>query len=735
MLGSSITKIARPRLSGVSLRDRLFHLLDEGRTKPVTWVGAPAGSGKTTLIASWLDARNLPCLWYQVDAGDGDLASFFYYMGRAAKKAAPRYKKSLPLLKPEYLQSVPLFTRRYFEELFQRLKPPATIVFDNYQDAPSESGFHEMFAHALETVPEGINVVVLSRTAPPSQLARLQANNLMQFIGWEEVRFTREESGEVLKLHGRGIADVETAALLHEKTEGWAAGMVLLMAGARSSVSDARALGDQTPDSLFDYFASELFNRTDAVTQNILLETSFLQRIEPADAEHLTGNGMAGHILERLSRNHYFTQKYDRAYQYHPLFRNFLQTRARHTFSSSDIARIQGDAALLLEKSGQPEEAIRLYIDACDWSEAQRLLLAQASMLVAQGRSNTLDGWLRHFPQELVGRSAWLLYWTGICRMAFDPQESRGWLEKAFELFKPQREPAGAFLSWASIVDTFVYEWHDFKPLDHWIAEMEHLLADNLAFPTPEIEVRVAAGMLSAMVNRQPGRSDLPLWSERVVRTVMMSQDVQLKMTLGNTLIFYYLWAGDFSKLGVLMDALRPPAGHKGYDPLTLQLWYVMEAMHAWFAADWKTCQRAISDGVKNADDSGIHLLDLYLLAQGVYGGLSLGDTAMAEACFEKMSLISSPRTGDKALHQYQASSIAWQRGDFKKSAEHGKLAAEICEEMGWTTAHVLCLMELAVTYFDDNRFEEADACLGRALDICRGSLIGLEFGICMNGA
>lgn len=162
----SIAKITRPKLSGISPRDRLFRQLDKARKKPVIWVGAPAGAGKTTLVASWLDERKLPSLWYQVDAGDGDLASFFYYMGLAARKAAPRVKKPLPLLTPEYLQSIPVFTRRYFEELFRRLKTPALLVLDNYQDAPLVSGFHEMVAHALDTVPEGINVIILSRTGP-----------------------------------------------------------------------------------------------------------------------------------------------------------------------------------------------------------------------------------------------------------------------------------------------------------------------------------------------------------------------------------------------------------------------------------------------------------------------------------------------------------------------------------------------------------------------------------------
>ena len=86
----SIAKITRPTLPKVFPRERLFKMLEEGRERSVIWISGPAGSGKTTLVAGYIESRRIPCLWYQIDEGDSDVATFFYYLGLAGKKAPPR---------------------------------------------------------------------------------------------------------------------------------------------------------------------------------------------------------------------------------------------------------------------------------------------------------------------------------------------------------------------------------------------------------------------------------------------------------------------------------------------------------------------------------------------------------------------------------------------------------------------------------------------------------------------
>src|SRR5437870_243710 len=184
----ALAKLSRPKLYRVAPRERLFTLMDERRQHPIVWVAGPPGAGKTVLVATYLDARKVPGIWYQVDRGDADPATFFYYLGQAAQQAAPRKRKPLPLLTPEYLADLPEFARRFFREFFGRLPSKGSLILDNYQDVAAESAFHTVVQEALAEIPDGINVIVISRAELPHQCARALANDLVGQIGWEDLR-------------------------------------------------------------------------------------------------------------------------------------------------------------------------------------------------------------------------------------------------------------------------------------------------------------------------------------------------------------------------------------------------------------------------------------------------------------------------------------------------------------------------------------------------------------------
>lgn len=168
-LAPQLAKLTGPKLYNVLARSRLFARIDAGRERPVTWVVGPPGSGKTALVASYLDATKAQSVWIHLDGGDHDLAIFFHYLSRSAN--LPARHEALPVITPEHFADLPAFTRYYFREFYARLKHPAIVVLDNYQGIPPESGLHGVLGQAALESPESVSLIIISREDPPPEFA------------------------------------------------------------------------------------------------------------------------------------------------------------------------------------------------------------------------------------------------------------------------------------------------------------------------------------------------------------------------------------------------------------------------------------------------------------------------------------------------------------------------------------------------------------------------------------
>jgi hypothetical protein len=168
-------KLSIPRLAQGTARPRIFEIPDAARRKPGIWLAAPAGAGKTTVVATYITERKLPYIWYQLDNDDADPATFFYYLGLAARSAASAREVDLPLLTPEYLPDVQGFARRYFRNLFALLPPQSVIVLDNTSVTIPTSGSYYVVAiiddqNAIAEADEGNNTTLLTPDSTSSTL-------------------------------------------------------------------------------------------------------------------------------------------------------------------------------------------------------------------------------------------------------------------------------------------------------------------------------------------------------------------------------------------------------------------------------------------------------------------------------------------------------------------------------------------------------------------------------------
>jgi DNA-binding SARP family transcriptional activator len=628
------------------------------------------------------------------------------------RQAAPRHRTPLPALTPEYLAGLLIFARRYFEQLYRRLKPPAVIVLDYYQEVPAESKLHEVLRDACETLPAGIRIVVVSRADPPAAYARLRAHGALEILGWEDLRLLPEESIEIAALRksrrAENLSDI-TVRRLHDAVDGWAAGLVLLLEqGAPSGALDA---GGHSREVLFDYFAGEIFDRADALSQALLLKTAFLPKKTASMAERLSGEPRAAVLLEDLHRKNYFTLKHagpEPVYEYHPLFRAFLLARARRDWDPDSLREVQKQAAAILEEAGQIDAAAALYQAAGDPAGLSRLILGQAPQLLARGCYQTLAQWLAGLPGETVAENAWLLYWMGASCVSFDQAKARGYFERAFDLFEGQDNPTGIYLSWAAAVETFYIEWHDFTPLDQWITAFERVHARHHDYPSAEIELRVYA-LLIGIIWRQPQHRELARWAERSQSLLQSCTEARDGMPLGVGLLHYYIWKGDPISAGWVVDTLRRVALAPMLAPLAFTLWCGAAAGYYWIKGEHQACLDLVAEGLEVANSTGVHACDHWLFAQAVYGSLGVGDVKAAEGFLHK--LWTAMRSRDYLLgshYHFLSALLSWQRGDFVEALEHARRGLAMAGDAGAPVPAALC--HLATALVLSERDEEAES-------------------------
>ena len=708
---ASVSKISAPEVSGTVERERLFRLLDRGLGKPVVWVAAPAGSGKTTLVSGWLHRRRTAFVWYRLDAGDGDPATFFMYFGLAVRMAVPTPQEPLPYLTPEYLMGISGFTRRFFEDICGRLPPSATIVLDNYQDVPSDSLLHTILRTGIETAPPGITFVILSRHDSPPQLSRLRLADRLFSIGWPDLRFTPEESQIMALSHGCGTVDDEVLLRLHRRTDGWAAGLALLL--RTRDQWQVSGPSSETPAILFDYFAEELFLQANDAIRDFLLKTSFLPGMTARMAEGITGNEDARGILNRLCRDHYFIESYpgdEAAYRYHPLFREFLSNTAATCYSKEEIARIQLQAAKLLVECGHFDCAGDMLCDAGEHEGLINLILNHAQTMTDQGRLTPLGRWLSSIPRERLWREPWLCYWSGVCSHPFDLTASERFFGEAFFLFRERGCPFEALLAWAGSVACIITEWMDFSKLDPWIDRFSEEADNTLDAMPPELRARIAGLMLICLTFRQPQHPKIQFYEEKAAALPDDPLDLTSLLAVSGHLMTHYTKMGLLVKARAVLDIVEPRvSGKKDMVPPEHLLWHTVKTSYFALSGEKSECLRENRDGLALAAGSGMHIYDIFMLFFGAMAGFIDSDLSVINEYLERISGVR--QNHGLILPIIKRQIIAWKcllEEDYARALEHIEAAMQQTLRLGSSIEHANNRICRSLVLFEQGRREEA---------------------------
>ncbi|MGE5253962.1 MAG: BTAD domain-containing putative transcriptional regulator [Planctomycetaceae bacterium] len=543
----------------------------------------------------------------------------------------------------------------------------------------------------------------------------------MEVLGWNDLRLTLEESAGIIHLRAKTRQSKETISFLHRANDGWVAGLILMLESAREKSTGPRRLGEASPEEIFAYFASEIFDRTDRDIQDFLLKTSFLPTMTTRMAEELTGLSSADRILSGLSRTHYFTEKSlhgELAYQYHPLFREFLLSRAKDTLSAESRSKVTTRAVEILERDGQTESAVNLLREIGNWEELIQFIRKHSPELISQGRNRMLEEWLKGLPRQILENDSWLLYWMGAALIMFDPRVGESFFERAFEGFREDKNETGLFMAWSGIVSSIIAGVDDYKRLDRWFSALEELMPLFEPFSSKAIRAGVASAMFQGLYNRQPSHPEIETWEERVLSSLEDHGTIDAKILALYRLAHYRLFRGDFEKGGFYVNSLQRLVDSAAATPFARIRVCLIESIYYRFIGSYEKCLDAVTTGLQLSMNSGVHVQDIWLLTFGISSALNVGDTATAGKLLEKMTSMNKVASLDWWTYHQLRSREALSRCDPEQASFHIDLAFQFGKNLGVPSCICDCHLIKSYALHQLGKFQEAEDQLAHASQI-----------------
>ncbi len=541
-----------------------------------------------------------------------------------------------------------------------------------------------------------------------------------QLIAWEDLRLTMDETHLIAT--ARQPVDAELLQAMHEQSDGWAAGLVLMLERLKQTGAVSHVPQPDRLETVFNYFAGEIFEHLSASTREFLIRTCMVPRVTAELANTLTGRSDAASVLAKLHKQQLFIDRRvgeTLTYQYHALFRLFLQAQAKKSQTEAEWKALVVASAEALATHGQVEEAVPLFIAGQAWEPAIRLIVTQAQTLLALGRWQTVQQWIESLPEPIRTQTPWLRFWRGMCRLRVDPAKARLDLEPAFALFQQGDDALGQALATTAINEAHMVEWVDYRRLDPWIAALEALLSRrDVALPSLDTELAVRASLFTAIVLRQTYREDIPRLARQLADLLRHDLDPNYKLLAARGIFVYGAYSGDFVLTDEVVRCTESAFYATGASTLN----------RAWYAARLGFALRYVRDSREKARawflkarqivrEHGLRFVEAPIALYWAWAEEVFGEVAdierelgIAEAHLNPTSRV------DAAFRQMGIAFVLGRQNDLGAAVAHMRESFSFMQQNGYRLGQVAACVALTGTRLSTNDFSGAQAALDQAL-------------------
>jgi LuxR family transcriptional regulator, maltose regulon positive regulatory protein len=404
------TKLQAPRLrSQLVPRTRLLRRLQQAYTSTLTLLSAPAGFGKTTLLAQWLTESRIPIAWLSLESQDNEPTRFLSYLIAALQTLDPHLgsrARSL-LFSPPFSQAVPLeaILTVLTNDLAQQETRDLFLVLDDYHVLTARP-IQRIMTFLVEHCPPPLHLILATRADPPLPLARLRAQGQLTELRASQFQFELSEASAFLSEVMALNLSSESIVALQERTEGWIAGLHLAALSLQGRGEVEAFLTDFTGSHrhIADYLVEEVLARQSEEVQSFLLSTSMLEHLCGPLCDAVANRNGSEILLAELERANLFLVPLDEQrhwYRYHRLFADLLRARVRGRFGPEGMAALSLRASEWYEQNGFPMEAVEAALAANDAERAADLLEPLSIVMVLRLQHATLQRWVEQLPREV----------------------------------------------------------------------------------------------------------------------------------------------------------------------------------------------------------------------------------------------------------------------------------------------------------------------------------------------
>jgi LuxR family maltose regulon positive regulatory protein len=484
------TKLDPPPISSdLITRPRLLDYLNHDLDRKFTLISAPAGYGKSVLLAQWLHTLERPLAWLSLDEHDNDFNLFLTYFLGAIRKLYPLgVDRTLTLLRapsqtpPDEIATMLVNDVSEIEESF-------ILALDDYHTI-EDPNIGEFITYLVAHLPQNLHLVIATRRDPPLPLPRLRASWTLKEIRGDALRFTRHETTVFLESIAIDELTKEDMVALEQRTEGWIVGLrlfALSLQGTNDREGFIRGFQNTAASLIVDYLTAEVLESQEPEVQEFLLSTSILDRYCTALCDAVLESASSQSILDQLIRTNLFVIPLDQEhkwYRYHHLFQDLLQRRLRESKGLARIQSLHKQASSWLANESLIDEALLHALAAGEMGIAAGLVEQHRVSLLNSDDWRTLQRWIAMLPKEAVAdRPALLLAQAWISVYYFDQVAIQSLLKQASQqLQAPEhRLPPDEIDALQGEIDAlYSYFWQTFDSkvdlsLAHAEQALEHL--------------------------------------------------------------------------------------------------------------------------------------------------------------------------------------------------------------------------------------------------------------------